>query len=137
MKKKYEPIEPKTYTEAMRSPERDKWTEAINVEVDSLLQNGTWQHPVQHPFQLPQRSLKAKWVFKIKYKDGKLDRFKARLVAKGFLQREGIDYHETFAPVVNYTALRLVLAIAARYDLDLEHVDIDTASLMELWQWSF
>lgn len=71
----------------------------------------------------------CKWVFAVKAKDGLVTRFKARLVARGFSQQQGIDYSETFAPVLKYKTLRLLLALCAAYDLELELMDVQTAYL--------
>jgi hypothetical protein len=75
-------------------------------------------------------TIKTKWVFKIKRDSkNKPERFKARLVAKGYDQEKGIDYNETFAPVVKQQSLRLLLAIALNENFEIHHIDISTAFL--------
>jgi hypothetical protein len=70
------------------------------------------------------------WIYKIKSdKEGEVSRFKARFVAKGCIQRAGLDYTETFSPVIRVASLRLFLVIAAAMDLDLCELDIDTSFL--------
>ena len=66
----------------------------------------------------------------IKYdENGKPTRYKARLVVKGFMQKYGIDYNETYAPVMKYDSLRLLLSIATILDLELKQFDVDNAFL--------
>jgi Reverse transcriptase (RNA-dependent DNA polymerase) len=119
--------DPMTVKQAMESQHRGEWTQAMRSEIDSLIQNGVFTMD-----ELPKdkKTLKSKWVFKAKYHgDGTFDKFKARLVAKGYLQREGIDYNETFAPVVRYGTVRLLLAIACQKKWHVINIDVSTAYL--------
>jgi len=115
-------IEPATYREATTGPEADKWKLAIEDEYNSLIENDTFTLCDLPP---DRKHIGTKWVFKIK-KDGK---YKARLVAKGYSQIEGIDFDETFAPVVRIESVRHLFAIAAYQDLEILHVDAKTAFL--------
>ena len=60
-------------------------------------------------------------------------RYKARLVAKGYAQREGIDYNEVFSPVVKHSLIRILLALVAQYELDLDQYNVKTAFFMAIW----
>jgi hypothetical protein len=74
--------------------------------------------------------IQNRWVFKLKHdSSGGVQRFKAWLVAKGYNQRAGIDYEETYSPVVRYDSLRVVFAVAAALDLEIVQLDIKTAFL--------
>ena len=76
------------------------------------------------------KAIGSKWVFKRKYdSDGNMKQHKARLVAQGFLQKHGVDYDETFCPVVRFESVRTVIALAAKHDLKLHQLDITTAFL--------
>ena len=72
--------------------------------------------------------ISGKWVFKIKKNaDGSVDRYKARWVARGFSQKQDVDYNEIFAPVVRYSSVRMLLALANATDLNLYGLDISNA----------
>ncbi|KAF1323990.1 Integrase catalytic core protein, partial [Globisporangium splendens] len=119
--------EPKSYKQAMASPEAIHWRLAAESEYSSLIENKTWTLVTLPPNR---KALKCRWVWTKKYKgDGKLDRYKARLVIKGFLQKYGIDYNEIFAPVIRMEVLRLLLTIAALLDYEIHQMDVKTAFL--------
>lgn len=120
-------VDPVSVKQAMISNNREDWKVAMCDEYDSLIENQTWSL-----VDLPngRKPINNKWVFKTKTdSDGKIMRFKARLVAKGCSQREGIDYDETFSPVVRYASIRFLVSLAAKLNLDVEQMDAVTAFL--------
>lgn len=82
----------------------------MKTEMQSLIENKTWKLV---PLPKDRKAIKCEWVFKVKRNtDGQISKYKARSVAKGFIQRPGIDFDETFAPVVCYDSIRYLLALA-------------------------
>ena len=119
--------EPATMGEALSGELADYWQEAMDDEMASLLENGTWtlEYPPAGIKPIP-----VKWVYKVKRDTaGNVKRFKARLVAKGYRQQEGVDYNEVFAPVSKYATFRSLCSIVAANDLELHQIDIKTAFL--------
>lgn len=120
-------IEPKNLREVMDSPEKEKWTKAMQEEIDALTKNETWSL-----CELPsnRKAVGCKWIFKIKTNlNGEIDRYKARLVAQGFSQKFGEDYDEVFAPVVKQSTFRMPLSIASKEKLKVHQFDVKTAFL--------
>lgn len=103
------------------------WKDAINAELSSLDINNTWSI-----VDLPKgvTPIDSKWVFKIKKdSDNNIVKYKARLVARGYNQRFGIDYHDTYSPVVRSSALRILFSLAIQFDWFIDHWDVVTAFL--------
>jgi transposase InsO family protein len=117
---------PKTYEEAVNHPiYGPRWREAIGLEIRNLIRFGTWKF-VKRP--IGRSVISCKWVFDLKYgADGRLERFKARLVARGFSQQEGLDFEDTFAPVIRLESLRVLFAIAASYGMVVHLLDATNA----------
>ena len=119
--------EPRNVTEALSGPDKENWIKAMEKEMESMRSNQVWEL-----VDLPKgrKAIGNKWVLKIKRNaNGTIDKYKARLVAKGYTQQEGIDYEETFSPVVRFTSIRLILAIVASMDLELHQMDVKIAFL--------
>jgi hypothetical protein len=117
---------PKSYFDAICDlSHAHEWQETIQEELRSLQANGTWKEVIPPPGA---NLVSMEWVFTIKMMvDGSIERFKARLVAPGFSQAYGLDYDETFAPIVRMDTLRLFLTIIAFEDLECWHLDIKNA----------
>ncbi|XP_035227835.1 uncharacterized mitochondrial protein AtMg00820-like [Stegodyphus dumicola] len=106
--------DPETLEEALTSPDAEKWKLAMEEELENLKRNETWDIV---PRPEGRKVVKCKWVFKRKLnKDGQVERYKARLVARGYTQVEGIDYKETFSPVIKTKSIRTLLAFSVEQD---------------------
>ncbi|GJT00713.1 retrotransposon protein, putative, ty1-copia subclass [Tanacetum coccineum] len=119
--------EPPNYRAALSDLESEKWLEAMNAEMQSMKDNQVW-----NLVDLPPncKTVGSKWLFKKKTDmDGNIHTYKARLVAKGFTQTYGVDYEETFSPVADIKAIRILIAIAAYYDYEIWQMDVKTAFL--------
>ncbi|GJX89824.1 retrotransposon protein, putative, ty1-copia subclass [Tanacetum coccineum] len=119
--------EPTSYKAAMLDSESNKWIDAMNAEIQSMMDNMVWVL-----VDLPPgcKTVGSKWLFKKKTDmDGIVHVYKARLVAKGYTQLYGVDYEETFSPVADIRAIRILISIAAYYDYEIWQMDVKTAFL--------
>jgi hypothetical protein len=100
--------EPRSFAKAKKDA---AWHAAMKAEMDAVEKNRTWELA---DLSRGHRAITLKWVFKLKRDEvGTIIKHKARLVARGFLQREGIDFDDAFAPVARIKSVRLLLALAA------------------------
>ena len=121
---------PETYNEAMNSDESKHWKIAIEQEIESMNENDVFQYVKRSTLPADVNIMDYRWIFRVKLNSsGNVARYKARLVAKGFTQKEGIDYNETFAPVVKYKSLRIIIALANMLNYELKQMDVITAFL--------
>lgn len=120
-------FDPITINDATSCVDREQWNKAMTMEMESLAENDTWDLVELPPGRKPIRS---KWVYKTKRNDaGEILRYKARLVAKGCSQKYGIDYNETYSPVVRYASIRYLIALAVKLDMNIDQMDAVTAFL--------
>jgi hypothetical protein len=118
--------DPRTVREAMASPDADGWKDAMDCEMANLQSHDVYELV---PRASDMRTLRLGWVLHRKFKNGIFEKNKGRLVARGNRQRPGIDYGESFSPVMRLESLRTILALAAIRDLDIIQFDITSAYL--------
>ena len=122
-----------SYTEAMSSAEADYWIKAMQIEITQLVKQETW-HPVDRK-DVPstengsrRKILNGTWAFKLKrLPDGTASKYKARYCVRGDQQTEGVDYFETYAPVVQWSTVRLLLTMILANDWTTRQVDYTNA----------
>ncbi|GJZ36835.1 retrotransposon protein, putative, ty1-copia subclass [Tanacetum coccineum] len=119
--------EPPNSQAALSDHESEKWLEVMNAKMQSMKDNQVW-----NLVDLPPncKTVGSIWLFKKKTDmDGNIHTYKARLVVKGFTQTYGVDFEETFSPVADIKAIRILIAIAAYYDYKIWQMDVKTAFL--------
>ena len=115
---------PRSVRSALKDP---NWYAAMQSEFDALQANQTWCLVPRPPGA---RVITGKWVFKHKLNpDGSLARYKARWVVRGFNQRPGIDFGETFSPVVKPATIRTVLTLVTTHNWPAHQLDVSNAFL--------
>lgn len=116
--------EPVNFKEAVKS---SHWQQAMVEEYSALVKKRTW---ILVPVDWSQSVLGCKWVYKLKRDaHGNVVRHKARLVANGYNQQSGVDFHETFSPVVHMTTIRFIVSIALHFGWNIHQLDVKNAFL--------
>ncbi|CAI7816768.1 unnamed protein product [Closterium sp. NIES-53] len=126
------PEEPATLKEVLESSDAEEWKKAMESELKSIEENGTWEL-----VELPEgrNAITSKWLFRIKSDaDSKIERYRSRLVAKGYQQKEKMDYKELFAPVVKPTTLRTLLAGVAIKRWVVKQMDVTTTFFNDVFE---
>jgi hypothetical protein len=124
-------IEPQSVEECRRRNDWPMWKEAIQAELNSLAKREVFGPVVQTPEGVS--PVGYKWVFVRKRNEkNEIVRYKARLVAQGFLQKPGIDYEETYSPVVDAITFRFLISLVVTESLDMRLMDVVTAYLYGL-----
>jgi len=118
---------PKTYRQAMQSPESELWTTAIQDELNAMTRLDVWEIvPITKSIKL----LGTVWVFRRKYDaDGNPIKLKARLCAQGNAQEEGVNFTDTYAPTGRAAALRTALTIGLQEGMAVHQMDVKNAFL--------
>ncbi|GJZ57520.1 ribonuclease H-like domain-containing protein [Tanacetum coccineum] len=115
---------PKSPFLALKDP---NWSNAMHDEYNALVKNGTW---ILVPRPSNVNLVRSMWLFKHKFHaDGTLSRYKARLVANGSSQQLGVDFDETFSPVVKPATIRTVLSLAVSRRWPIHQLDVKNAFL--------
>jgi hypothetical protein len=116
--------EPTRYSEACINP---TWVEAMAQEYQAIINNRTWDLT---ELPLGANLLETKWIYKAKKgASGHIEKLKARLVVKGYMQHAGQDYDETFAPVVKWSSIHVLVTIATQKNWNIYHMDVKAAFL--------
>lgn len=125
-----EPDVPKTFKQVLESKHKDRWLQAMKDEIASITDHKVFELVPRTAVPQGRRVLKGKWVFTLKRNsEGEIVKFKARFVACGYAQIEGQDYHETTSPTARMESQRIAFDLAARFDLEMEQLDVRTAFL--------
>ncbi|GJS83103.1 retrotransposon protein, putative, ty1-copia subclass [Tanacetum coccineum] len=119
--------EPTSYKAAMLDPESNKWLDAMNAEMQSMIDTMVW---VLVDLPCNCKTVRSKWIFKKKTNiDGIVHTYKAHLIENGYTQLYRVDYKETFSPAADIRAIRILISIAAFYDYEIWQIDVKTAFL--------
>ena len=107
-------VGPSSYTSSI---EKKVWKDAMLEQYQLIMKNGVWDVVLRPEGKLV---VTSKWIYKIKdATDGSIEKYNPRFMDRGFSQKEGIDYEDTFSPIVRYTSIRAIMVFTAKMVLSL------------------
>ena len=117
------------YDEAMHSPDAEGFKAAINLEMDQLQEKDVWTLvPREKAISEGAKIIDTVWALRRKrYPDGRVKKLKARLCARGFMQEQGVDYDDTYSPVVAWSTVRLLLILSILQEYKTKQIDFTLA----------
>ncbi len=117
------------YHQAMKSPDAEGFKEAMEAEWNQLTDMNAWEIvPREKAVKMNKRVIDSVWTFRRKrYPDGSVKKLKARLCVRGDLQIEGVDFSDTYSPVVSWSTVRLLLILTVILDLKTKQIDYTLA----------
>src|SRR3954469_19784156 len=117
---------PQTFEDAISHTDLDNWLKAMKDKIDQLEKLGTYQ---LEDLPMGSQAVGNKWVYNTKINPDSTIRHKVQLVAQGFSQWPGLDYFDTYSPVMQMASLRVLWAIAENLDWEAEQMDVVGAYL--------
>ena len=121
---------PTSYKQAMQSPHKTYWMEAINKELKGLAEQNVWTVMIKQDLPSNAALMNCHLIFDVKRKaDGSIEKWKARLVADGNTQIAGVNFQQVFSTVVKLVTVRILLLLACANDYNLSSVDVRQAYL--------
>lgn len=120
-----EVVAPRSLKEMIKTPIAKWWIKSMSAEISALEEKDTWKL-VKRPIDV--KVIDTRWVYKVKRStDNSTVKLKSRLVARGFEQEYGVNYFDTYAPVVKNSSVRLLMSIAVQKRWKVEQIDIRNA----------
>ena len=121
-------VEPENFKDIKYKTDKKEWLKAVNDELKNMTDLKVYETVNKVPKNA--NIITPRWVFRYKYdSDGNITKRKARLVARGFKQKFGVDYKEAFSPTLKQDSLRIISAIAAKYNYNIYQMDVKAAYL--------
>ena len=120
---------PRNYNELLESPERSKWEEALQNEMNAMQEHCVYTSLPKKSIPSTTSIIPGRLVYNVKNEGNGKERFKCRLVAKGFKQKAGTNYTDIYSPVIEHSSLRMILSLVAVHGWKIKQVDAKNAFL--------